>query len=215
MMGLLDILQGASNAAASNVSGPVDGLAWLLRKAGVPVQQPVGGSEWMAQRGLTAQPQNQAMGLLGEALGMSAPIAAAAKAPQLARGLLAVGQNAAAPRALNAQRGVIDIEALKAANPGVEFSLLQRGDGADATLAKVVVPKGRRGSGVGSKFMEDLTAAADADKALLRLSPSTDFGATSKARLVEFYKRFGFVQNKGNNRDFAIMDAMYRTPKGE
>lgn len=34
---LLDLLQGASNAAASNVSGPVDLLAWALRKAGVPM----------------------------------------------------------------------------------------------------------------------------------------------------------------------------------
>ena len=35
---LLDFLQGASNAAASNVSAPVDGLAWALRKAGINVE---------------------------------------------------------------------------------------------------------------------------------------------------------------------------------
>lgn len=81
---LLDILQGASNAAASTVTAPVDGLTWLLRKAGVPVPTPVGGSDWMAQRGLLAQPQNKMAGLLGEALGVSAPIVVAAKAPQIA-----------------------------------------------------------------------------------------------------------------------------------
>jgi hypothetical protein len=87
MAGLLDFLQGASNAAASNVSGPVDGLAWLLRKAGVDVGTPVGGSDWMAQKGLT-KPTKGLTGLLGEAAGLSAPIVAAAKAPQIAAGLL-------------------------------------------------------------------------------------------------------------------------------
>lgn len=38
MSGLLDFLQGASNSAASNVSAPVDGIAWLLRKAGLPAR---------------------------------------------------------------------------------------------------------------------------------------------------------------------------------
>ncbi len=42
-MGLLDTLrsfgQGASNSVASNVSAPVDGLAWLLRKGGLPIPQ--------------------------------------------------------------------------------------------------------------------------------------------------------------------------------
>lgn len=51
-MGLLnearDFGQAASNAVASNVSAPVDGIAWLLRKLGVNVGTPVGGSDWMA-----------------------------------------------------------------------------------------------------------------------------------------------------------------------
>ena len=86
--GIIDFLQGASNSAASTISGPIDLIALALRKAGVPVGDPVLGSDWMARRGLTAQPKNQIAGLLGEAAGMSAPIAAAAKAPQIARGLL-------------------------------------------------------------------------------------------------------------------------------
>lgn len=109
MAGLLDFLQGASNSAASNVSAPVDGLAWLLRKAGLPIPDaPMGGSDWMAGKGLTAQPQNRNMGLLGEAIGGVAPMLAAAKAPQIARGLLQMGENAAIPQTLNRQAGVID-----------------------------------------------------------------------------------------------------------
>lgn len=86
---LLSALQGASNAAASNVSGPVDALAWALRKVGVPVpSNAFGGSEWMRQQGLTADPRNRLAGLLGEGVGLAAPFAIAAKAPQIAGGLL-------------------------------------------------------------------------------------------------------------------------------
>lgn len=106
MAGLLDFLQSASNAAASNVSGPVDGIAWLLRKAGIPVNEPVGGSAWMERQGLTRPVQQSAASLAGESVGLLAPIVAAAKAPQIAKGLLQVGENAAAPSLLNKQRGV-------------------------------------------------------------------------------------------------------------
>lgn len=108
MAGLLDVLQGASNSVASNVSAPVDGLAWLLRKAGLQIPDaPMGGSDWMAKKGLTAQPQSRNMGLLGEAIGGVVPMLAAAKAPQIARGLLQMGENAAIPQTLNRQAGMI------------------------------------------------------------------------------------------------------------
>lgn len=94
MPGLLDFLQAASNSAASNVSGPVDAFAWLLNKAGVPVQNPVLGSQWMADKGLTKQVPQSAASLAGETLGLLSPIVASAKAPQIATGLLA-GQDLA------------------------------------------------------------------------------------------------------------------------
>ena len=95
MSDLRDFFQGASNSIASNVSAPVDGIAWLLRKAGVPVPpNPMGGSDWMAEKGLTQQPQNRTAGLLGEFAGMTAPMVAAAKAPQIAKGLLSLDDKA-------------------------------------------------------------------------------------------------------------------------
>lgn len=87
--------QGASNAVASNVSAPVDGIAWLLRKGGLPIpQNPVGGSDWMAQQGLTATPQNKLAGLLGETAGMVGPAVVQAAAPKIAGGLLALDDKA-------------------------------------------------------------------------------------------------------------------------
>jgi len=111
-MGLLDQLQsfgqGASNSAASTVTAPVDGLAWLLRKMGVPVpSDPVGGSDWAAKQGLTATPKNHVAGLLGETFGGVAPMVAAAKAPQIAKGLLTAGDNLAAPATMNKQAGKV------------------------------------------------------------------------------------------------------------
>ena len=105
---LLDFLQGASNGAASNVSAPVDGLAWLLRKAGVNVgDAPMGGSNWMRAMGLTADPQNKLTGILGESFGGVAPMLAAAKAPQIANAIIKGGENLRAPATMNPQAGAI------------------------------------------------------------------------------------------------------------
>jgi hypothetical protein len=98
LMGLLglgrDFAQGASNSIASGVSAPVDGLAWLMRKAGVDVGEPFLGSDWMARQGLTAQPQNKIAGLLGDVAGGIGPAFLAAKAPQVAKGLLSLDDKA-------------------------------------------------------------------------------------------------------------------------
>lgn len=107
MAGLLDFFQSASNAAAGNLSAPVDGINWLLKKAGVPVSNaPYGGSDWMAQQGLTKPVVQSAASLAGETMGLLAPVAAAAKAPQIARGLLQMGENAAIPQTLDNQAGM-------------------------------------------------------------------------------------------------------------
>lgn len=142
-MGLLDFFQGASNAAAGNVSGPVDAIAWALRKAGVPVgDAPMGGSQWMAQMGLT-RPANGYAGLLGEAAGLSMPIVAAAKAPQIARGLLS-----------------LDDKAMDMARQGVERAMLANGGIQPATNWKEYGIDHRPMSDAGGAArLHDLTAS--------------------------------------------------------
>lgn len=82
-------LQGASNAALSNLTGPVDLLALLLRKGGVPIPEaPMGGSEWAKRAGLYREPENKMLGMLGEGVGLAAPFVGVAKAPQIAAGML-------------------------------------------------------------------------------------------------------------------------------
>lgn len=104
----VSFLQGASNSAASNLSAPVDGINWLLGKAGLPVSKaPVGGSDWLRQAGFTAEPKNRNAGLLGEFVGGVMPFVSAAKAPQIAAWLNQAGRNLSAPRTLNPQTGAI------------------------------------------------------------------------------------------------------------
>jgi len=115
-----------------------------------------------------------------------------------------IGRAALDPRARIVQKDLQD------AFPDVDFSLSQRGK--QATLNKVIVPKEQRGKGVGSEFMNALTKAADTEGTQLALSPSADFGG-NKSRLVDFYKQFGFVPNKGRKIDFSVSESMRREPQ--
>lgn len=89
------------------------------------------------------------------------------------------------------------------------------GPAGNIILSEVIVPKGERGKGVGTKFMRDLTDIADAHGAVITLTPDKSFGATSVDRLKLFYSRFGFVKNAGRKKDFRYMDTMLRRPEGE
>lgn len=86
-------------------------------------------------------------------------------------------------------------------------------------LELLQVPRGARKAGVGTEAMERLTAFADAHDKQMVLSVAgrdklADWGTTSKERLERFYRRFGFVSNRGRNKDYALSlyDNMYRKP---
>jgi hypothetical protein len=107
-MQAIDVLQAASNAVAGNVTGPVDILSLLMRKIGVPVpENAIGSSQWAREQGLLRDVDDPYARAAGESLGIIAPMVAAAKAPQIARGLLKAGDNLAAPRMLDPQTGAI------------------------------------------------------------------------------------------------------------
>lgn len=138
---LRDGAQGASNAVASNVSAPVNALAWALRKGGLPIPaNPVGGSDWMFEKGLMAQPQNKLAGLVGETAGLLGPVVVAAKAPQLAGGLLGMFDNIATPPTLSRQAGVLNVNGLPNRGREViqsqaeEFAKKLRAQGFQATV---------------------------------------------------------------------------------
>jgi len=83
----------------------------------------------------------------------------------------------------------------------------------DLKLQTIIVEKDKRKQGVGTQAMERIVEYADEKGFRVILTPAVrdDFqGVTSRSRLVKFYKRFGFVENKGRNKDFTISESMYR-----
>ena len=161
----VSFLQGASNSAASNLSAPVDGINWLLGKAGLPVSKtPVGGSDWLRQAGFTAEPKNRNAGLLGESVGGVMPIVAAAKAPQIAAGLNQAGRNLAAPRTLNPETGAIVWHGSPHKFDKFDSSKIGTGEGAQAyghglylaESPKVATEYSKMGSGAGGPIPSPL-----------------------------------------------------------
>jgi len=95
---------------------------------------------------------------------------------------------------------------------GIEVSMSYHKFGDYIAISRIFVPKDMRKQGEGTKIMEAIFKFADDNQLTIALSPSTDFGATSKNRLIDFYKRFGFVLNKGRHKDFRLSYTMYRKP---
>lgn len=100
--------------------------------------------------------------------------------------------------------------ALKVKFPDFKIGLSENAD--NIILDKIVVPDELRGSGKGTEFMVNLIADADRKGKSIGLTPSSDFGGNKK-RLTEFYKRFGFVENKGKNKDFTVNESMIRAAR--
>lgn len=106
------------------------------------------------------------------------------------------------------------IEHLKDKYNLTTFFVTERPDA--LVLGMIEVPKADRKQGVGTAVMNELINYADSNKKRIILTPGLKddrHGTTSRARLVKFYKRFGFVENKGRYKDFSISDGMYRDPK--
>lgn len=96
---------------------------------------------------------------------------------------------------------------------GIELGLKGSPSSSVLSLHKIVVPEAVRNQGTGTKAMQDILNYADAQNKTIALTPSSDFGG-NKNRLTNFYKKLGFVENKGRNKDFEISESMYRSPNG-
>lgn len=79
-------------------------------------------------------------------------------------------------------------------------------------LSAIVLNKDNREAGIGTKIMNDIITYADKTDKIIVLTPSSDYGG-SKQRLIKFYQKFGFVWNRGPNKDFRFRDSMIRYPK--
>ena len=94
-----------------------------------------------------------------------------------------------------------------------DVTILRNGD---LLLNQIIVPRDSRKSGVGTQVMEWLCQLADHHGIRIWLTPmkkNREHGTTSMRRLVDFYKRFGFVLNRGRNKDYRLQEMMYRRPQ--
>ena len=87
------------------------------------------------------------------------------------------------------------------------------GDKKGLTLDKIIVNPESRNKGIGGNFMNDLISYADETGQPIRLTAAGDFGG-NKSGQMRFYKKYGFIENKGKNKDFEFRENMYRLPDG-
>lgn len=80
----------------------------------------------------------------------------------------------------------------------------------------IEVDRQSRGQGAGSTAVRRLCALADECGLRITLTPGLKdrhHGTTSRNRLVRFYKRFGFKENRGARKDFTISEGLLREPQ--
>ena len=83
-------------------------------------------------------------------------------------------------------------------------------NGNQIKLHNIVLKESSRGQGIGQAFLDDLIEYADREGKIITLTPTREYGTYE--RLKKWYKRNGFVENKGRRTDFRLSDTMYRLP---
>lgn len=93
-----------------------------------------------------------------------------------------------------------------------QFHIYYDVDNNSIFLSDIYIHPKFKGQGWGSKIMRELCGFADLKKLPIVLIPATDnLHPKSLRKLVNFYKKFGFIENNGNTQ-FDDM-GMYRLPK--
>jgi GNAT superfamily N-acetyltransferase len=113
------------------------------------------------------------------------------------------------------QPPIQSLQEIKKSAQEQDISVALSEDADRIALDKIVVPKDERSKGIGSSIIQSIVDYADANNKIVALTPTTDFGGTSVARLKRFYKQFGFMENKGRNKDFRFRETMLRRPQEE
>ena len=101
---------------------------------------------------------------------------------------------------------------IKKKYPDVILNLYEK-DGKYLDLSKIVIPEDRRGQGIGSKIMQKICDYADSKNLIVTATPSTLYGTSNIHKIINYNKKFGFVQNKGSDKRKDIMNTMYRLHK--
>lgn len=93
---------------------------------------------------------------------------------------------------------------------GMNCWIYLKGDSIHVASIKII-NKSERKKGLGSALMLEIIQLCDKYNLLCTLTPANT--ETPMNVLLAFYRKFGFVPNKGRNKDFRFMDSMIRYPK--
>lgn len=93
----------------------------------------------------------------------------------------------------------------------ITLELEEYPDGKTVELHIIEVPKDRAKEGIGSSIMNTLCEWADKNKKVITLKPAGG-SRISKSKLTDWYSKFGFIMNKGENEIDGLL-LMYRNPK--
>jgi GNAT superfamily N-acetyltransferase len=118
------------------------------------------------------------------------------------------------------QAPAADLDALSADLKGrfglAELRLTATADG-DVVVDEIAVDRKGQRKGNGTAAMRELIKYADRNGIRLRATAPKRggaYGTTSQARSKAFLEAFGFIENKGKQRDGTISEGMYRPPVG-
>lgn len=85
-------------------------------------------------------------------------------------------------------------------------------------VSSIRIPEQQRGKGIGTKIMNELIVFADRNGLNMALTPAGGIDnsysgrPSNKKKLTKWYRTFGFVPNKGRNKDYTTRETMIRFP---
>lgn len=94
-----------------------------------------------------------------------------------------------------------------------EFHMYNHRQGKYLTLSKIEVYPEYRNMGYAAQTMDQIIQYANVKNLIIVLTPEAYIsGGMSTVKLTDWYKSFGFIMNKGKNKDFETMQLMYKLP---
>jgi len=101
---------------------------------------------------------------------------------------------------------------VKTKYPTVVLDFYDSSNQLSSTLSMIKIPREQQKMGIGSEIMNIIVTYSDTYNKTILLSPEKQTSGPSKLKLEQWYKTFGFVFNKGKNKDYRFTGSMIRTP---
>jgi GNAT superfamily N-acetyltransferase len=79
-------------------------------------------------------------------------------------------------------------------------------------LSKIEIFEDYRKEGYATQVMNQIIDYANKEGATIILTPDPYLKNITKKKLTDWYKNFGFIMNKGRNKDYRFMELMYKLP---